>query len=71
MTHTWHPIVMFHKNTLLDVGLYNERLISIQDKDLFIRLAAKGHTFANLSEPLLKERSTSKKQVDKVKDIIK
>lgn len=58
MAYIPHPTVMFLKDALLDVGLYNEGLKTTQDKDLFIRLAAKGYKFANLSEPLLKKRPT-------------
>ncbi len=54
--YIWHPSTVIRKEDLLAVGLYNENLKTTQDKDLWIRLAAKGYKFANIPEALLKKR---------------
>jgi len=53
-----HPSVMFKKQALLDVGLYNESIARRQDYELWFRCAAAGLQFANIPEPLLLYRFT-------------
>jgi len=49
----YHPTVIIRKKVLIDIGMYNEKLQYTQDKDLWLRLAAKEYKFENLREPLL------------------
>lgn len=53
-----HPSVMFKKQSLLNVGLYNESIARRQDYELWFRCAAAGLQFANIPEPLLLYRFT-------------
>ena len=48
-----HPTAIIRKNSLTNVGMYNENLRDTEDKELWIRMAAKGYKFANLRESLL------------------
>lgn len=47
-----HPVVMFRKSALDQVGLYDESFSTTQDLDLFLRLSEVGKA-ANLAEVLL------------------
>jgi glycosyltransferase involved in cell wall biosynthesis len=53
-----HPSVMLKKQSLLDVGLYNENITRRQDYELWFRCAKAGLKFANIPEPLLLYRFT-------------
>lgn len=50
-----HPVVMYRRATAMAIGGYDERFVTAQDLDLFIRLAEQGG-IANLRDVLLKWR---------------
>lgn len=50
-----HPAVMYLKEAVIKAGGYNEKLILVEDYDLYFRLGNIGK-FANLSDTLLKLR---------------
>jgi len=54
-TAVWHPSAIIRKSAFRKIGPSNEKLRDVYDKDLWIRLAAKGYKFANLREPLIKK----------------
>lgn len=53
-----HPVVMFRRSTVLEVGCYDEEFNTTQDLDLFLRLTERGKA-ANLPEVLLSWRQHS------------
>lgn len=54
----YHPVVMFRRQVVLDLGGYRPEYYSAEDLDLFLRLAEVGR-IVNLAEPLLKVPRTS------------
>lgn len=50
-----HPTVLFKKDTIQNLGKYDEKMINIEDYELWLRVAANG-LIVNLPEPLLKYR---------------
>ncbi len=50
-----HPVVMFRRDAMLAVAGYREGCDSVEDLDLYLRLAERGH-LANLPETLLQYR---------------
>jgi hypothetical protein len=53
-----HPTVMFRRSTLETGQRYDPSLRLMQDYDLWVRLAYAGVRFANISEPLLRFRTS-------------
>ena len=51
-----HPTVMFRRRVFADGNRYSSYLKNTQDYYLWIELAKKGYTFANIDEPLLNFR---------------
>jgi len=51
----YHPVVMFRRQVVLDLGGYRPEYYTTEDLDLFLRLAEVGR-IVNLAEPLLKYR---------------
>jgi glycosyltransferase involved in cell wall biosynthesis len=51
----YHPSVIIRRQPLLEVGSYREEFETVEDLDLFLRLAEVGR-IVNLEEPLLKYR---------------
>lgn len=50
-----HPAVMYRKEAVIEAGGYNEKLVTVEDYDLYFRLGNLGK-LANLSDTLLKLR---------------
>ena len=51
-----HPSVMYRKEAILKVGLYNLAYDGMEDHDMWLRLAAAGYKFGNIAQPLLQYR---------------
>jgi glycosyltransferase involved in cell wall biosynthesis len=51
-----HPTVMYKKDSILSVGLYNTDYITGQDGELWYRMCKNGLIFALLNKPLIKLR---------------
>ena len=56
----YHPVVMYRRQVVMDLGGYDDRMVESEDLDLFLRLAEVGRII-NLPEPLLKYREHLKK----------
>ena len=54
-----HPTMMFKKNVLLSVGLYDLRAGHSQDLELYMRLIHKGYLGVNIPKPLLNLRENT------------
>nr|WP_294925884.1 glycosyltransferase [uncultured Flavobacterium sp.] len=50
-----HPTVLFKKDKIQNLGKYDEKMINIEDYELWLRVSANG-LIVNLPEPLLKYR---------------
>ncbi len=66
-----HPTVMFRKETIMNVGAYNEKYEYVQDFELWCRLSRNGHLITNISQPLVLYRfhDTSVTQNQASKDL--
>ena len=51
-----HPVVMFRKNTIVEIGAYNIAIKRAQDYDLWLRLIKHGAKICNLPQLLLQHR---------------
>lgn len=49
----FHPCVMYNRSFILNMGLYNERALHVEDLDLWVRILKAGHTIHNIQEVLL------------------
>lgn len=54
-----HPSVIFRKSAVLSVGGYSESIILFEDYNLWLKLAARGFSFANLPFHLVLMRRSS------------
>lgn len=63
-----HPAVLMRRTAVLDVGLYDERLMA-QDYDFWIRLSRK-YYFTNLKKVLFKYRIVKNSQTQKFQEIL-
>jgi len=68
-----HPSVMYRREAVVNVDLYNSAYDGMEDHDMWLRLAAAGYKFGNIAEPLLKYRrhTTQISQNFSEKDIAK
>lgn len=54
----WHGSVMFRRDSFLALGGYDERFVTAQDYDMWLRFSER-HRLANLAEPLYGYRFTA------------
>ncbi|MBJ6801038.1 glycosyltransferase family 2 protein [Geomonas propionica] len=53
----WHGSIMFRRDSFLELGGYDERFVTAQDYDMWLRFSER-HQLANLPEPLYAYRFT-------------
>lgn len=56
-----HPTIMYKRETILKLGLYDREVIFAEDYDLWARAVKQGYVFANIDEALLDYRTKESK----------